>query len=103
MSSAAPLDFDWLETALDAIVLVEETRARRVAVRSIAREIVATCRANRERVERAEALLDRHAEVMRPEDRGRVLRLMGETLLYIQYRGARLKCTEDPRRLLEGA
>lgn len=97
-----PLRFDWVEAALRAWVDVEQARVERVRVQSIARELVAICRANRERVERADAFYEKYRHLLPHAERQEVLRLMAETLLYIQFRGLRHKVTDDPTKILEG-
>ena len=96
-----PLDFGWVETALDVWVEIEEHNARRAVIRNMTREIVAICRANRHRVEHAEALLDKYSDVVPCERKQEIFLIIAETLLYISYNGLRIKCTEDPKRLLQ--
>ncbi|MFC1834883.1 hypothetical protein ACFL2Q_09135 [Thermodesulfobacteriota bacterium] len=96
-----PMNFGWVETALDVWVEIEESNARRAMVRNMAREIVTVCRANRSRVEKAEALLDRYADVIPHENKQEIFLIIAETLLYISCGGIRMKCTEDPKQLLQ--
>jgi hypothetical protein len=96
-----PLNFGWVETALDVWVEIEELNARRAVIRNMTREIVAICRANRNRVEHAEALLDKYTDVIPYERKQEIFLIIAETLLYISYNGVRIKCTEDPKRLLQ--
>lgn len=95
-----PLDYGWLEATLSAWIKVEETNVERAAVRQMTREVVAICQDKRERVQRAEAFYEKYRDVLRHRERQEVLRLMAETLLYIQHSGVRMKLTEDPIKLL---
>lgn len=97
-----PLDFGWVEATLAGWVELERGRVERVRLQQMTREIVAICRDNRERVKRADAYYDRYRDVLTHADRQALLRLMAETLLYVQYRGVRRKVTEDPLRILGG-
>jgi hypothetical protein len=103
MYSVATLSFDWVTASLRAIVAFELGRVEQARVRCLAREIVAICRVQRDRVVRADRLLEEHRDLLSIEQRNEVLRLMAEVLLYIQFRGVRIKVTADPRRVLEGA
>ncbi len=99
---ARRLNYSWLEAALDAWVVTEETNARRASVQLMAKEMVAICESNRDRVVRAEAYYSEFRDTLIMAERQDVLRLMAETLLYIQYQGVRLKVTDDPIKLLGG-
>lgn len=96
------LRFDWLETALAVIVEAQHGRVEMARVRGMSREIVALCREQRERVLAAEMFLDENRDILSAEQRNDVLRLIAETLLYIQYRGARIRVTDDPFQVLRG-
>jgi transglutaminase-like putative cysteine protease len=96
----AALDFDWVLQALEPLVVFEQGKADQTRVQSLAREIVAMCRANRDRVEAAERVLSEYRDVLSPEQKNEALRIMAETLLYIQHNGVRIKVTTDPGRIL---
>ena len=96
-----PIDFSWLETSLEAFVELERGRVQQVTVQQMAREIVAICRSQRERVRLAEEYYDKYRDVLTHADRQDVLRLMAETLMFITYGGRRMSVTEDPKRLLQ--
>lgn len=95
-----PLAFDWVEASLEAYVRLEERKARVYQIKSMAREIVAICRASRDRVEKAEAFLEKYREVIPSEEKQNIFRLMAETLLYIQYEGVRMRISDNPRTIL---
>jgi len=97
-----PLNFSWLETALGVWVEIEELNARRAIIHNMTREIIAICRTERERVEKAEAFLDKYAHVIPHAEKQEIFRLMAEALLFITYNGVRIRCTDDPKRLLQG-
>ena len=93
-----PLSFSWLESALEAWISFEVTDARIATCRSFAREIVTICKLQRKRVEKAEELLDRYRDMIKPKARQEIFRLMAEALMYIETNGQRLKVTDDPKR-----
>lgn len=95
-----PLQFDWLEVALGAVVQLEFGRVEVARVRSMARQIVAICRDQRDRAIAAERFLDENRDALSADQRNEALRLIAETLLYIQYGGIRVRVTDDPRRIL---
>ena len=97
------LDFDWLDSALACIVNIQETNLKRSTVRNVSQEIVTICRTKRERVKQAERLLDKYSECILYEEKQEIFRLIAETLLYIQYRGVLIKCTSDPKKLIESS
>ena len=96
------LDFEWVTAALEAIVELEHGRTQQAELRAMAREIVAICRDARQRVARAEQFLDAYRHVLPPGKKNEILRLMAETLLFIQYGGRRVKITDDPSVILGG-
>lgn len=96
------LRFDWLETALAVVVEVQGGRVEMAHVRGMSRAIVAICRDHRERVFAAERFLDENRDFFSAEQRNEVLRLIAETLLYIQYGGVRIRVTDDPLQVLRG-
>lgn len=97
-----PLDFGWLEAALEAWLVFEDRAARRATVRTMAGEIVEICQMKRERVERAEAFLTRYHRLLSRAEKQDIFRLMAETLRYIERGGVRVEVTDDPIRLLRG-
>ena len=99
----SPLDFTWVDAALEAWADIEEMRARQTTVREMARELVAICRSNRERVENAERYLDRYREVIPNVQKQEIFRLVAELLLFIQYRGVRIRCVDDPIKILKAS
>lgn len=102
MKTSPQPDYSWLRATLDSWLAIEDGNARRAAVRAMASEIVAACRANRDRVRKAEAIYEKYRSVMSHADKQDVLRLMAETLLYVQYGGLSIKTTDDPTKLLGG-
>jgi hypothetical protein len=99
---APVLDFDWLVCALEPIVAFEQGQADQARVRVVAREIVAACRAQRDRVVAAERILQEHRDILSADQKDTFLRLMAEALLYITYHGRRIKLAGDPILVLRG-
>lgn len=97
-----PLNYTWLEAALEAWLETERTNTRRAEAKLMAREIVAICAANREKATLAEEFYVKYRDHLSRADRQGVLRLIAETLLYIQYDGVRMKVSSDPMRILGG-
>lgn len=95
------LDFSWLELSLGAFVELDRGRVKQVTVQQMAREIVAICRSQRERVRLAEEYYDKYRDVLTHADRQDILRVMAETLMFITHGGRRMAVTEDPRRFLQ--
>ena len=79
---------------------IEQGRVQRAEIQVMAREIVAACRGSRARVQRAEEIYTKYREYLPNADRQKMLRLMADTLLYIQYGGVRIKTTQDPKLIL---
>ena len=96
----ARYDFSWVQTALEAYVRIEEAQVKQATVRQMTREIIAICQNNRARVVKVEAFLDEFQHVLSHEHKQDIFRLIAETLLFIQYRGVRIKCSEDPYQLI---
>jgi hypothetical protein len=99
---ATVIDFDWLVCALEPIVAFEQGRADQARVRAVAREIVAVCRSQRDRVVAAERILEEHRDILSADQKDSFLHLMAEALLYITYHGRRIKLTGDPILVLRG-
>ena len=59
---------------------IEEGRARATAARAMARALMASCRANRDRVVAAKEFLDKHREILNHDDLQQVLVLMLKVL-----------------------
>lgn len=98
---AAALDMSWIVSALEPITAFQEGQVDQARVRSLAREITAACRNNRDRVLAAERMLDEYRDILPAQKRDEILRLMAEALMYVQFNGRRVKVVGDPTRILK--
>jgi hypothetical protein len=96
------LDYSWHDSILDSLVSIQEMNLKRSIISNISREVVQICKKKRDRVAKVELLLDEFGGYIAHEDKQEIFILVAETLLFIQFNGTRVKCTEDPIALLKG-